>query len=63
MSIERDKAIVADRVTGTTFRELEAKYGLTRVRCRQICKDAGLPNSGRGRRPSRKDFESITKGG
>lgn len=41
---ERDKSIVRDRLAGMQYRELEAKYGIDRVRCRQICKAAGLPN-------------------
>jgi len=41
---DRDRDIVAKRIAGMTFTALAKQYGLTRERCRQICKQAGLPN-------------------
>ena len=40
---DRDQRIVADRMSGMTYTAMEIKYGLTRERCRQICRKAGLP--------------------
>lgn len=41
--VARNSCIVADRRDGMTYTAMAAKYGLTRERCRQICKAAGMP--------------------
>lgn len=47
---ERNLQLILSRQRGATFAQLESEFGITRVRCRQICKAAGLPSVGRGRR-------------
>lgn len=62
---ERDKSIIRDRLAGMLYRELESKYGIDRVRCRQICKAAGVPNRDRAdpiMRGSDRRFRKKTRG-